>query len=46
MDCVFIIYVYNNSACWSLVHKSIIKDIYPNIIIESMNAIFLRCLSI
>jgi len=42
MDCVFIIYAYNNSACWSFVHKSSIKDIYPNIIIESRNAIFFK----
>jgi hypothetical protein len=37
MNCVFIIYAYNNSTYQFLVHKSSIKDIHLNIIIESMN---------
>jgi hypothetical protein len=42
MNCVFIIYVYNNNAYEFLVHKSDFKDIYiyPKTIIESRNDIF------
>jgi hypothetical protein len=40
MDCVFIRYVYNSSAYWLLIHKSIIEDIHPNTIMESRNVIF------
>jgi hypothetical protein len=40
MDYVFIRYIYNNNAYQFLVHESSIKDIHPNTIMESIDAIF------
>jgi len=40
VDHVFIGYAYNSSAYQFFVHKSSIKDIHLNIIMESRNAIF------
>jgi hypothetical protein len=38
----FIEYAYNRGACQFIIHKSNIKDIHPNITIESTNAIFFK----
>jgi hypothetical protein len=38
----FIEYVYNSGAYQFIIHKSNIKDIHPNITIESTNAIFFK----
>jgi len=42
VNCVFIIYTYNNSAYQFLVHKSNSSNIYLNIIIESRNTTFFK----
>jgi len=42
VDCVFIGYTYNSSAYRFLVYKSSIKNIHPNIIMESRNATFFK----
>jgi len=42
VDCVFIGYTYNSSAYRFLVYKSNIKNIHPNIIMESRNATFFK----
>jgi hypothetical protein len=40
MDYVFIRYIYNSNVYQFLVHESSIKDIHPNTIMESIDAIF------
>jgi hypothetical protein len=39
MDCGFIKYAYNSSGCWFFIHKSSIKNINSNAIMELRNAI-------
>ena len=40
MDCIFIRYTYNGNAYKFLIHKSSIKSINPDTIMESRNATF------